>query len=34
MTHGFVKKTKKTPPGEIRRAKKYRKDFMERYQDD
>ena len=31
MTHGFVKKTNKTPSGEIRRAKKYRKDYVERY---
>lgn len=32
MTHGFVKKTQKTPMGEIKRAKKYRKDFIERYE--
>jgi len=32
VTHGFVKKTQKTPPREIKRAKKYRKDFIERYE--
>lgn len=30
LTHGFIKKTPKTPPGEIERAKQYRKDFIER----
>ena len=30
LTHGFVKKTDKTPPREIDRAKRYRKDFMNR----
>lgn len=30
LTHGFVKKTQKTPPGEIKKAKEYRKDFLER----
>ena len=30
MTHGFVKKTQKTPPNEIAKAKQYRKDFLER----
>lgn len=30
LTHGFVKKTQKTPPSEIKKAKKFRKDFLER----
>lgn len=30
LTHGFTKKTQKTPPSEIERAKKYRKEFLER----
>ena len=30
LTNGFVKKTQKTPPGEIELAKKYRKEFLER----
>lgn len=30
LTHGFIKKTQKTPPSEIEKAKQYRKDFMER----
>jgi len=30
LTHGFVKKTKKTPPKEIEKAEKYRKDYMRR----
>lgn len=30
LTHGFVKKSQKTPPSEIEKAKRYRKDFMER----
>lgn len=30
LTNGFVKKTQKTPPKEIKRAKKYRADFKER----
>ena len=29
-THGFTKKTQKTPPSEIDRAKIYRKDFLEK----
>ncbi|MBO6202167.1 MAG: type II toxin-antitoxin system RelE/ParE family toxin, partial [Selenomonas sp.] len=28
--HGFIKKTQKTPPAEIERAKRYRKDYLER----
>lgn len=30
LTHGFVKKTQKTPPSEIKKAKQYREDFLER----
>lgn len=30
LTHGFVKKAQKTPSSEIEKAKKYRKDFIER----
>lgn len=30
LTNGFVKKTDKTPKNEIERAKKYKKDFLER----
>lgn len=30
LTHGFVKKTQKTPPSEIKKAKECRKDFLER----
>ena len=30
LTNGFTKKTQKTPTGEKRRAKQYRKDYMER----
>ena len=30
LTHGFIKKTQKTPPAEIERAKRYRKDYLER----
>lgn len=30
LTNGFVKKTAKTPPGEIERAKRYRADFQRR----
>jgi phage-related protein len=30
LTHGFVKKAQKTPPSEIEKTKKYRKDFIER----
>ena len=31
LTNGFVKKTQKTPSKEIKRAKKYRKDYIERF---
>ncbi len=30
LTHGFVKKTQKTPQSEIKKAVQYRKDFVER----
>ena len=30
LTNGFVKKTQKTPPSEIEKAKQYRKDYLER----
>ena len=30
LTHGFVKKTQKTPPSEIDRAKKYREEYLSR----
>lgn len=30
LTNGFIKKTQKTPRGEIERAKDYRKDYLER----
>lgn len=30
ITHGFIKKTQKTPAQEIERAKKYRDDFLKR----
>ena len=33
LTNGFVKKTQKTPPGEIDRAKRYRKDYHSRKED-
>ncbi len=32
VTNGFVKKTQKTPPGEIKLARKRRKDWIERYE--
>lgn len=31
VTHGFKKKTQKTPPGEIERAKEYRKDYLAKH---
>ena len=31
ITNGFVKKTQRTPKAEIELAKKYRKDYMERF---
>lgn len=30
VTNGFIKKTQKTPPSEIKKAKDYRKTFIER----
>ena len=30
LTHGFIKKTQKTPPHEIERAKKYRAEYLNR----
>ena len=30
LTHGFIKKTKKTPPSEIKLAKKYRAEYVSR----
>lgn len=30
LTHGFIKKTDKTPPSEIALAKKYRNDYLTR----
>ena len=30
LTNGFIKKTQKTPPREIERAKKYRADYLRR----
>jgi len=32
LTNGFIKKTQKTPPIEIERAKQYRADYMRRNQ--
>ena len=34
LTHGFIKKTEKTPPLEIERAKSYREDYLRRNIDD
>ena len=31
LTNGFIKKTQKTPSKEIKRAKEYRKDYIERF---
>ena len=31
LTNGFVKKTQKTPMGEIEKAKRYRTDFLKRH---
>lgn len=30
LTNGFIKKTQKTPPAEIKLAKKYKKDYLSR----
>ena len=32
MTNGFIKKTQKIPKAELEKAKKYRKEYLERYQ--
>jgi len=34
LTHGFVKKTQKTPPSEIDKAKKYRTEYINRKEQD
>lgn len=34
LTNGFVKKTQKTPKGEIELAKKFREDYLKRYKND
>ena len=34
LTHGFIKKTQKTPKTEIDKAKAYRKDYLERMSKD
>ena len=34
LTNGFVKKTPKTPPEEIDRAKRYRADYLKRKEND
>lgn len=31
LTHGFIKKTQRTPAAEIEKAKKYRRDYIERH---
>lgn len=31
LTHGFIKKTQRTAAGEIEKAKKYRRDYIERH---
>lgn len=32
LTNGFIKKTQKTPPGELKKADQYKKDFEARYE--
>ena len=34
LTNGFIKKTQKTPKGEIEKAKQYRKDYLSRKEQD
>ena len=34
LTHGFIKKTQKTPPSEIERAIRYRKEYFSRKEQD
>ena len=31
LTNGFIKKTQKTPPGELERAYRYKKDYEENH---
>ena len=31
LTHGFIKKTQRTPAGEIEKSKKYRRYYIERH---
>lgn len=31
LTQGFIKKTQRTPAAEIEKAKKYRRDYIERH---
>ena len=31
LTHGFIKKTNKTPPSEIERAIQYRDEYMKQF---
>lgn len=33
LTNGFIKKTRRTPPGEIDKARKYRADYLRRKED-
>jgi len=33
LTHGFIKKSQKTPPPEVDRAKKYRAEYLSREED-
>ncbi|MDO4571141.1 MAG: type II toxin-antitoxin system RelE/ParE family toxin [Planctomycetia bacterium] len=32
LTNGFVKKTQKTPPAELKKAKRYKKDYEENHE--
>lgn len=34
LTHGFIKKSDKTPPSEIDRAKRYREEYLSRKEND
>ena len=34
LTHGFLKKSQKTPKDEIQRAERYKKDYLRRKQND
>lgn len=33
LTNGFIKKSAKTPPGEVDKAKRYRRDYLARMED-